>query len=36
MYVAERARELETLCHPSVSAAVAEAGIELVSFVGLP
>jgi predicted glycoside hydrolase/deacetylase ChbG (UPF0249 family) len=35
MYVSERERELRTLCHPSVAAAVVEAGIELVSFAEL-
>ena len=31
-YAAERERELEALCHPDVRAALAEAGVSLVSF----
>lgn len=35
MYVAEREQELRVLCDPRVAAGAAEAGVELVSFVGL-
>jgi predicted glycoside hydrolase/deacetylase ChbG (UPF0249 family) len=31
-YAVERERELEALCDPSVRAAIADAGVELVSF----
>jgi predicted glycoside hydrolase/deacetylase ChbG (UPF0249 family) len=35
MYRAERAREVETLCHPQVRATVVFRGIKLISFAGL-
>jgi predicted glycoside hydrolase/deacetylase ChbG (UPF0249 family) len=35
MYRAERAREVDTLCHPQVRAAVVSSGIKLVSFADL-
>jgi chitin disaccharide deacetylase len=36
MYVHERVAEVRALCHPAVKAAVADLGIELVSFGRLP
>jgi predicted glycoside hydrolase/deacetylase ChbG (UPF0249 family) len=35
MYADERPRELATLCHPRVLAAIEEEGVELVSFTAL-
>src|SRR5262249_30606427 len=32
MYRRERARELQTLCHPTIQAAIERMGIELCSF----
>lgn len=36
MYVSERTKEVKTLCHPRVRAAIANLGIELCSFSSVP